>query len=104
LAALTLGGLGKRESGIRVWNLETGQQTQEINGHLRPVTAVEFLPDGRLLSGSEDQTVRLWDLATGKELRRYHVRGSVRQLAIDRDGRLLLVAPETGGLRLYALP
>jgi WD40 repeat protein len=33
---------------------------------------VVFLPDGRrALSGASDKTVRLWDLETGKELRRF---------------------------------
>ena len=35
------------------------------------VNAVSFSPDGKTLaSGSEDNTVRVWDLATGKELQR----------------------------------
>lgn len=37
--------------------------------HTGPVTALAFDPEGKyLLSGGDDRTVRLWDLATGKEL------------------------------------
>jgi RNA polymerase sigma factor (sigma-70 family) len=40
--------------------------------HGGAVWAVAFSPDGNtLLSGSNDETARLWDVATGKELRRF---------------------------------
>src|SRR5205085_11336499 len=42
-----------------------------LAGHTEEVRTVATSPDGRLaLSGSGDKTLRLWELATGKELRR----------------------------------
>ena len=38
-------------------------------GHSEGVTSAVFSPDGRqALSGSYDGTVRLWDIATGREI------------------------------------
>jgi COMPASS component SWD3 len=41
-----------------------------LRGHTSSVLSVAFSPDGRLLaSGSDDQTVKLWDVETGQEVR-----------------------------------
>ena len=66
-------------------------------GHRAGPSQVHFSPDGRnLLSCSMDQSVRLWDVVTGKESRRFegHVE-RVECAAFSRDGRL--VAGAGGG-------
>ena len=54
---------------MRLWDINTGQLLQTLQGHTYWVYSVAFSPDGeRLASGSGDGTIKLWDVKTGKVL------------------------------------
>lgn len=69
---------------------ETDQSPQTFKGHTDRVNSVAFSPDGKMLvGGSEDNTVRLWEVATGKLLRTISHNGKVRSVAFSPDGKIL---------------
>ena len=75
-----------------------------LTGHKGYVYAVAVLPDGRrALSGGRDATMRLWDLQTGAELRRFAVRRGVNTIAALPDDRRALSGSSDNTLRLWDL-
>ncbi|MBS1910814.1 MAG: choice-of-anchor D domain-containing protein [Bacteroidetes bacterium] len=72
-----------------VFDVSSGTAVKLL-GHTDWVNAATFSPDGRwVLTGSRDSTARIWDAATGRELRRFneHHEG-VTSVAFSNDGRV----------------
>jgi WD40 repeat protein/serine/threonine protein kinase len=60
---------------IKLWDVASHREVRSLRGHVSSIYALAFSPDGKTLaSGSTDQTVKLWDTASG-ELRETIVPG-----------------------------
>lgn len=52
---------------IRVWDLSTQREVQQLDGHDSFVYSVAALPSGEIISGGEDRSMRVWS-ADSREL------------------------------------
>lgn len=58
---------GSYDATIRIWNLETGEQTRVLRGHMQGIRSLQF-DDKILVSGSLDGTMKIWNWHTGELL------------------------------------
>jgi WD40 repeat protein len=80
---------------IKVWDVESGRELHTLAGHTAAVRSVAFSPDGKqVFSCSTDNTIRLWNAATGKEIAQFvSFSGTDTQIATATRG--LTVETET---------
>ncbi|KAF7368441.1 WD40 repeat-like protein [Mycena venus] len=74
-----------------------------MEGHSGQVKAAAFSPDGaRVVSGSDDQTVRIWDATMGVELTKMDGhRGLVRSVAFSPDGARVVSGSDDETVRIW---
>ncbi|MCC5614952.1 WD40 repeat domain-containing protein, partial [Nostoc sp. CHAB 5836] len=82
-----------------------GNLVRTLTGHNNSVLAVAIAPDGKTaVSGSSDNTLKVWDLQTGKEI--FTLTGHndwVRAVAIAPDGKTAVSGSSDNALKVWDL-
>lgn len=91
------------DDSIRLWDTATGAETRVLLGQRRYITDLKYSPDGkRLASASGDQTIMLWNPATGQAIQGWdNPGGKPLVLAFSPDGQMLVSGDENGAVAFW---
>ena len=91
-----------RPGEVKLWDTASGELLADLKGHADVVRGVAVSPDGRwAASGSDDRTVKVWDLEPAKEVATLTLAEGVRSVAFSPDSPTLAIA---GGDALQTKP
>lgn len=97
---LTYGGFG-----AALWSVNRDTVLRQFHGHQGAVNRAVLSPDGtRLLTGSDDRTVKLWSVAEGTLLRTFQGHtGRIRSVAFAPDGQTVLTGGDDSSVRMWSV-
>jgi GTPase SAR1 family protein/RNase P subunit RPR2 len=100
--------LGSSDNSVRVWDASSYRELAKLDGHANVVWSVVALRDNaRALSGGIDNTLRLWNLATGQCLKTIECgtdgADGVFSTAVDPAGTRVLSGHRDGRVQLWDL-
>lgn len=87
---------------IRLWNLET-YQSRKLEGHTARLRSIAFSPDGQqLVSGGDDETVKIWDVNSGECLNTLPVPETwIWSVDFSFDGQMVANANDNGTVQVW---
>ncbi len=92
------------QGGVRLFEVASGKVIQSMRGHTSLAVSVAFSADGKVVAtggDQHDQTVRLWDVRTGKVLSSSNAGGIVLGVTFSPDGKTVATAQGDGRVLLW---
>lgn len=97
--------LPQADHSIVLVNLADGKPLRTLAGHTAAVMGLAFNADGsRLVTGSHDKSIRVWNTADGALVGRVDSPAPVNDLALTADASQIVTADADNVLRLWATP
>lgn len=112
---------------LKLWDVASGMEIRTFGGSTSPVTSIAVTPDGKyVISGSwdnsvtptqkpdgtfieakaksTDNTIRVWEIATGRQVKAFHKSGNwVETIAITPDGKYVISGHYEDSARMWEI-
>jgi WD40 repeat protein len=99
---------------IFLWNVMTGEEIRRLKlplydaarragRYVGPIVALAFARERNILASAQENSVLLWDVGTGEQLRRFAPREQLAAVAMSPDGKLLATGSRESTVRLWEL-
>ena len=80
---------------ICAWFTSNGERLGTYGGHQGAIWTVDVSPDTTLLaSGAADNTIKLWNVKTGENVKTWEFPTAVKRVEFSEDGKQLLAVTE----------
>jgi WD40 repeat protein len=95
--------IGSLDGGVTVLDVATDTRVQELLGHSREITGVVYGPQGRYIAATSfDNTIRVWDVASGQTLQVDHDFSSTNAAFVSPDGKFLIETDGAGQTNVWS--
>lgn len=90
-------------SSVRLFEVQSGKTIRQFRGHRGNITSLALSEDGTMLAtGSDDRTVRLYDIETGESRVMGVHEAAVQAVGIDPHGKWALSVGDDGAVRMWS--
>lgn len=87
-----------------MWDLHNQKLIQSFSGHSEGASCVELSADlTKVYSGGLDNTTRIWDISTGKELSKFSHSSQVFSLSVSSDDAFAVIGLESSEIEHLSL-
>ena len=96
---------GSEDYSIKPWNLNTGQLLRTIDSifkRQRQIYCIAISPDGQTLASGSDNTIKLWNMHTGKLLHRLKGHSDeITSVVFSPDGQMLVSGSRDKTIKIW---
>ncbi|KAI8804989.1 WD40-repeat-containing domain protein [Cladochytrium replicatum] len=90
------------DNSAKIWNVSTGRLRHTLTGHIGKVYSAKFTDSNKVVSGSHDRTIKIWDLGKGFCMRTIFTLSSCNDLSVlDGDGTVIVSGHLDNNVRLW---
>jgi WD40 repeat protein len=97
---------GLADGQVKLWHWSAGNELLTLKGHVSHISNLAFFPGGKRLAscGGGDNTLKIWNAATGQELVSFKHSTHLSGLAVSPDGQVIASGSNAVRLRFAGDP